>query len=60
MMQTFIRLLTILFFLGALVPIHALDEHCTVSILNRNIPVKPDGTWVLPNVPANLGLVRAR
>ncbi len=37
-----------------------LNENCTVSILNRTVVSKPDGTWVLPNVPANLGQVRAR
>jgi hypothetical protein len=37
-----------------------LNEHCTVSVLNRNVQVKPDGTWVLPNIPANFGRVRAR
>ena len=38
----------------------ALNEHCIVSVLNRNVRVKPDGTWVLPNIPANFGFVRAR
>jgi hypothetical protein len=28
--------------------------------LNRNVSVSPDGTWVLPNIPANFGQVRAR
>jgi hypothetical protein len=37
-----------------------LNEHCIVSVLNRNVRVKPDGSWVLPNVPANFGMVRAR
>jgi hypothetical protein len=37
-----------------------LNEHCTVSVLNRNVRVNPDGSWVLPNVPANFGQVRAR
>ena len=37
-----------------------LNEHCTVSVLNRNVRVRPDGSWVLPNVPANFGQVRAR
>jgi hypothetical protein len=37
-----------------------LNEHCTVSVLNRNVQVNPDGSWVLPNVPANFGQVRAR
>ena len=37
-----------------------LNEHCTVSVLNRNVLVNPDGSWVLSNVPANVGQVRAR
>lgn len=43
-------------------PSHAqpLNEHCVVSILNRTAQVRPDGSWQLPNVPANFGPVRAR
>ena len=37
-----------------------LDSSCFVSALNRTAQVEPDGTWVLPNVPANLGRVRLR
>ena len=37
-----------------------LNENCTISVLNRNVRVRPDGSWVLPNVPANFGFVRAR
>jgi hypothetical protein len=37
-----------------------LNENCTISVLNRNVRVNPDGSWVLPNVPANFGYVRAR
>ena len=37
-----------------------LNESCTVSVLNRNVQAKADGTWVLPNIPANFGKVRAR
>jgi hypothetical protein len=37
-----------------------LDESCTVSALNRTAPVAADGSWVLPNVPINLGQVRVR
>jgi hypothetical protein len=29
-----------------------LNETCTVSALNRSAPVRADGVWVLPNVPA--------
>src|SRR5437764_2748163 len=37
-----------------------LNERCIVSVLTRNVQVNPDGSWVLPNVPANFGQVRAR
>ena len=37
-----------------------LNQNCVVSVLNRTVPVNADGSWVLPNVPANFGLVRAR
>src|SRR6266508_1260984 len=37
-----------------------LNENCTVSVLNRSIQAQADGSWVLPNVPSNVGLVRAR
>ncbi|MDQ2949253.1 MAG: hypothetical protein M3Y27_25495, partial [Acidobacteriota bacterium] len=37
-----------------------LNQNCTVSVLNRNVPVNADGTWVLPNVPADFGQVKAR
>ena len=46
---------------GLAVPAAAqLNEFCTVSVLNRNAPVNPDGTWTIPNVPAGFGRVRAR
>src|SRR3954462_9973412 len=37
-----------------------LNQNCTVSILNRTVRVSADGTWVLPNLPANSGRVKAR
>ncbi len=37
-----------------------LNQNCVVSVLNRNVQVNADGTWVLPNIPANFGRVRAR
>lgn len=36
------------------------NQNCTVSVLNRTVTANPDGTWILPNVPANFGPVRAR
>ncbi len=41
-------------------PPQLLDDSCIVSVLNRSASVNPDGTWILPNVPANFGPVRAR
>src|SRR5712691_1244640 len=37
-----------------------LNEHCIVSVLNRSAKVQADGSWVLPNVPSNIGRVRVR
>jgi hypothetical protein len=37
-----------------------LNQDCTVSVLNRTVQVNGDGSWVLPNVPANFGQVKAR
>ncbi|MBC7927026.1 MAG: Ig-like domain-containing protein, partial [Bryobacteraceae bacterium] len=37
-----------------------LNENCVVSVLNRTVQVKSDGSWVLPNVPAGFGRVKAR
>src|SRR5713226_8350275 len=37
-----------------------LGANCVVSVLNRSVEVRPDGSWVVPNIPANLGRVRAR
>ena len=37
-----------------------LNQNCTVSVLNRTVQVNPDGSWVLPNIPANFGQVKAR
>jgi hypothetical protein len=37
-----------------------LNEHCTVSVLNRTAQVQRDGRWVINNIPANQGPVRAR
>jgi hypothetical protein len=37
-----------------------LNQNCTVAVLNRTVPVNSNGSWVLPNIPANFGPVRAR
>ena len=37
-----------------------LDENCVVNVLNRIVQVSPQGSWVLPNVPSNMGRIRAR
>ncbi len=55
------RRFLVLLFLLISAPAHAqLDEHCTISILNRTARVKADGSWRIDNVPANFGRVRAR
>ncbi len=38
----------------------ALHENCVVSAFNRTAVVQSDGSWVLPNLPSNLGRVRIR
>ena len=45
---------------GAFAETVQLNQNCTVSVLNRNTQANPDGSWILPNVPANFGRVRAR
>src|SRR5256885_15119758 len=45
---------------AAEVALGQINENCTVSVLNRTVRVNPDGSWVLPNIPANFGQVRAR
>ncbi|MEQ1529179.1 MAG: Ig-like domain-containing protein, partial [Methylococcales bacterium] len=37
-----------------------LDENCVVNILNRTVQVNNDGAWSMPNVPSQMGRVRAR
>ena len=37
-----------------------LNERCVVNILNRTVQVRPDGGWALPNIPSNMGQIRAR
>ncbi len=52
--------LSVLFLVSS--PAFAIDlnENCTVSVLNRSVPVSEDGVWVLPGVPAGTGKVRLR
>jgi hypothetical protein len=38
----------------------ALNQDCLVSVLNRTSLVKIGGSWSIPNVPTNMGQVRAR
>ena len=37
-----------------------LNEKCVINILNRTVQVSADGNWALPNVPSNMGQIRAR
>jgi 6-phosphogluconolactonase (cycloisomerase 2 family) len=50
----------VLMLCAAEVALGQLTENCTVSVLNRTERVNPDGSWVLPNIPANFGQVKAR
>lgn len=50
----------VLMLCGANNALAQLNEHCTVSVLNRTVRVNPDGSWLLPNVPAATGQVKAR
>ena len=53
------KLIAALFFVVS--PIAAqLNSNCIVGVLNRTTQVNADGSWILPNVPANFGQVRAR
>lgn len=45
---------------AALPAMAQLNQNCTVSVLNRTVNVNSDGSWVLPNIPANFGQVKAR
>ena len=38
----------------------ALDESCVVNILNRTVQVGKNGGWSVPNLPSNMGRIRAR
>ncbi|MFT4924819.1 MAG: methionine-rich copper-binding protein CopC [Phenylobacterium sp.] len=37
-----------------------LNEKCVINILNRTVQVREDGGWALPNIPSNMGQIRAR
>ncbi len=37
-----------------------LGSHCVISLLNRTVRVREDGTFELQNIPSNFGPVRAR
>src|SRR5688572_30700583 len=37
-----------------------LDENCTATLLNRSVPLRPDGGFFIPNVPVEPGLFRVR
>ena len=37
-----------------------LNEHCTISVLNRTAQVDSSGFWQIDNIPANAGTSRAR
>ncbi|MFQ5853257.1 MAG: hypothetical protein ACE5JU_22080, partial [Candidatus Binatia bacterium] len=37
-----------------------LNENCTASVLNRTATVNPDGSFEIPNIPADQGFFRVR
>ncbi|MCK4494181.1 MAG: hypothetical protein KAU26_09005, partial [Methylococcales bacterium] len=37
-----------------------LDENCVINILNRTIQVNKNGGWSMPNIPSQMGKIRAR
>ncbi|WP_198159262.1 Ig-like domain-containing protein, partial [Methylomonas lenta] len=45
---------------GRVAMANVLDENCVVNILNRTVQVSADGGWSMPNVPSQMGRVRAR
>src|ERR1700761_3652223 len=36
------------------------NQNCVATMENRSVPVAADGTYVIPNVPVNPGMYRAR
>ena len=55
-----IYLLLLWLFLSHSTRAQVLDEHCVVNILNRTVQVTRDGSWAMPNVPSQMGRIRAR
>ncbi|MGQ8365397.1 Ig-like domain-containing protein [Glaciecola sp. 1036] len=37
-----------------------LDDTCVINVLNRTVFAEEDGSFALPNVPSNMGAIRAR
>src|SRR5579884_2368125 len=60
MVQTQVMRMSALFVVLCLYAFGQLNQNCTVSVLNRTVQVNADGSWVLPNIPANFGQVKAR
>lgn len=58
--HTIIIILCLFIYPSAAALAQELNEHCIVNILNRTIQVDKEGGWALPNVPSNMGKVRAR
>ncbi|MFW5444026.1 MAG: Ig-like domain-containing protein [Methylococcaceae bacterium] len=52
--------IAVLTFYATLTSAVTLDENCVISILNRTVQVSADGGWSMPNVPSQMGRVRAR
>jgi hypothetical protein len=41
-------------------PIKTFTQNCQASIANRSVQVNPNGTFAIPNVPADIGFYRVR
>jgi len=56
------KLLFILLFLPTFVFAEEfeLDDTCVINVLNRTVSATGNGDFTLPNVPSNMGLIRAR
>jgi hypothetical protein len=62
--KRYVSLWTLRIGLALLIPqfgLHAqLNQNCTVSILNRTVPVDANGNWLVTGVPVGFSPVRAR
>jgi hypothetical protein len=58
--RAFLAAFALLAVMSSPVSAQTLDENCVINVLNRTVQVTPQGSWALPNVPVNMGRIRAR